>query len=76
MKCIKATKTTKQFKTGDIKRVTDNEAASSTADGYWMYISKSEWKSSNRKPVEVVNEQITDAVTVSEKQLKSKKKSK
>ena len=49
MKCIKATKTTKQFKTGDIKRVTDKEAESSTADGYWKYIPKSEWKKATSK---------------------------
>lgn len=73
MKCIKATKTTKQFKTGDIKRVTDGEANSATADGYWMYISKSEWKAATRKPVEAVNDQITDAVTTKPKTKKTNK---
>jgi len=50
MKCIKAVKTTKQFTTGDIKRVTDSEADLATKDGYWMYVSKSEWKLATRKP--------------------------
>jgi hypothetical protein len=49
MKTIKATKNTKQFKVGDIKRVSDKEAESATADGYWMYISKSEWKKSTNQ---------------------------
>ncbi len=43
----------------------------------WKYISKSEWKLQTRVPkekiVETVNDQITDSVTVSQKQLKRKK---
>lgn len=75
MKCIKATKTTKQFKTGDIKRVSDREADTATRDGYWMYISKSEWKEATRKPVESEPE-MNESVTISEKQLNKKKRSK
>lgn len=72
MKTIKATKTTKKFKEGDIKRVTDKEATTATVDGYWKYVPKSEWKQENRKPVVAVNDQITDAVTVNKKQNKKK----
>lgn len=75
MKCIKATKTTKQFKAGDIKRVTDMEANSAVKDGYWMYIPKSEWKTETRKPVESEPE-TNESVTISEKQLNKKKRSK
>lgn len=52
MKCIKAVKSTKQFKQGDIKRVADKEADSATKDGYWKYVSKSEWKSATKKQEE------------------------
>ncbi len=72
MKCIKAIKATKEVEIGEIKRV-DDRTAQNMVGSYWQYISKSEWKSATRKPVEAVNDQITDAVTVSEKQLKRKK---
>jgi len=80
MKCIKAIRATKYSEVGDIKRVTDVEANEKVDTGYWSFVSKSEWKLATRKSktevVEVVNEQITDAVTISEKQLNKKKKSK
>jgi len=72
MKCIKAIKASKEAQIGEIKRV-DDRTAQNMVGSYWQYISKSEWKSATRKPVETVNDQITDAVTVSEKQLKRKK---
>jgi hypothetical protein len=68
MKCLK------NEKTGNIIRI-DDKQAEQMAGNTWKYISKSEWKSATRKPkpVEAVNDQITDSVTVSEKQLKRKK---
>jgi len=72
MKCIKAIKASKEVQIGEIKRV-DDRTAQNMVGSYWQYISKSEWKLATRKPVEAVNDQITDSVTVSEKQLKRKK---
>lgn len=78
MKCIKAIKATKYSAVGDIKRVADVEANEKVGTGYWKFVPKMEWKEATRKsqPVEAVNDQITDAVTISEKQLSKKKKSK
>ena len=80
MKCIKAIRATKYSAVGDIKRVTDLEANEKVDTGYWSFVSKSEWKLATRKSkpevVEAVNDQITDAVTISEKQLNKKKRSK
>ena len=78
MKCIKAIKATKYSVIGDIKRVTDIEANERVETGYWKFVPKMEWKESARKQKveEVVNPQITDAVTISEKQLNKKKRSK
>jgi hypothetical protein len=75
MKCIQAIREGKYSNIGDIKRVDDTDAQEKVTSGYWKFIPKSEWKLATRKPkpVEVVNDQITDAVTVSEKQLKRKK---
>ncbi len=72
MKCIKAIKASKEAQIGEIKRV-DDRTAQNMVGSYWQYISKSEWISATRKPVEAVNDQITDSVTISEKQLKRKK---
>ena len=74
MKCIKAIRATKDVEVGQIKRV-DDKTAENMVGNYWQYISKSEWKLATRKPtkLEVVNDQITDSVTISEKQLKRKK---
>ena len=49
MKCIRAVKATKQYKIGEVKRVSDKEAESATRDGYWQYVAKYEWKSLNKK---------------------------
>jgi hypothetical protein len=70
MKCLK------NEKTGNIIRVDDKQAEQMVGNT-WKYISKSEWKLQTRVPkekiVETVNDQITDSVTVSQKQLKRKK---
>jgi hypothetical protein len=77
MKCIQAIREGKYSKIGDIKRVDDTDAQEKVTSGYWKFIPKSEWKLATRKPkeqvVEAVNDQITDSVTISEKQLKRKK---
>ena len=74
MKCIKAIRATKDVELGQIKRV-DDKTAENMVGSHWQYISKSEWKMATRKPkqLEAVNDQITDSVTISEKQLKRKK---
>jgi phosphoserine aminotransferase len=80
MKCIKAIRATKYSEVGDIKRVTDLEANEKVDTGYWAFVAKSEWKLATRKSkaevVAVVNEETVDGVTISEKQLNKKKKSK
>lgn len=80
MKCIQAIREGKYSKIGDIKRVDDTDAQEKVTSGYWKFIPKSEWKMATRKPKEEVvaevNNQITDSVTIAEKQLKRKKKSK
>ena len=77
MKCIKAIKATKYSAIGDIKRVTDIEANEKVDTGYWKFVPKMEWKEATRgqKVEEVVNPQITDAVTT-EQPKSNKKKSK
>ncbi len=64
MKCLK------NAKTGTIIRVDDNQA-NNMAGNTWSYVSKSEWKTATRKPEPVVE---TKEETISEKQLKRKKK--
>jgi hypothetical protein len=68
MKCLK------NQKTGNIIRV-DDKQAEQMAGNTWKYVAKEEWKLATRTPkqLEVVNDQITDTVTISEKQLKRKK---
>ena len=74
MKCIKAIKATKYSAVGDIKRVKEDEADEKVSTGYWKFVPKSEWKEATRnKPVEAVNDQITDAVTAVEPKSKTKK---
>ncbi len=74
MKCIKAIRATKDVEVGQIKRV-DDKTAENMVGSHWQYISKSEWKLATRKPkqLQVVNDQITDSVTISQKQLRRKK---
>lgn len=68
MKCIKSIRATKDVEVGQIKRV-DDKTAENMVGSHWQYISKSEWKLATRKPkqLEVVNDQITDSVTISPK---------
>ena len=66
MKCLK------NAKTSNIIRVTDKQAEQMSGIE-WKFISKTEWKSATRKPEPVV-ESKTEEPTVSEKQLKRKKK--
>jgi len=64
MKCLK------NAKTGTIIRVDDNQA-NNMVGNTWSYVSKSEWKTTTRKPEPVVE---VKEETISEKQLKRKKK--
>jgi hypothetical protein len=53
MKCIKALKETKKYKVNDIARVSDVEADEKVTTGFFTYVSKSEWKSTQSKKEEV-----------------------
>jgi hypothetical protein len=64
MKCLKNTKT------GNIIRVSDEQADRATSE--WKFIPKSEWKAQFKKEVEV-KEEVAVEETISEKQLKKKK---
>jgi hypothetical protein len=76
MKCLK------NPNTGNIIRVTDKQA-DQISGKEWQFVSKTEWKSVSRKPEPVVEptKTISDSIirghegeTISEKQLKRKKK--
>jgi hypothetical protein len=56
MKCIKAIKDGKYSVIGDIIRVSDTDADQKVETGYWMFIPKSEWKSSFKKEPQEVPE--------------------
>ena len=66
MKCLK------NANTGNIVRVTDKQA-DQISGKEWKFVSKTEWKSASRK-LEPVVEAKTEEPTISEKQLKRKKK--
>lgn len=66
MKCLK------NLKTGNIIRV-DDKQAHSLVGREWQYVSKVEWKSATRVPAPII-EAVKEELTVSEKQLKRKKK--
>ena len=66
MKCLK------NARTGNIVRVTDKQA-DQISGREWLFVSKTEWKAVTRKPEPVV-ETKTEEPTISEKQLKRKKK--
>jgi hypothetical protein len=66
MKCLK------NLKTGTIIRL-DDFKANNMVGKEWKFVPKTEWKSSSRKPEPVV-EAKTEETTISEKQLKRKKK--
>lgn len=65
MKCLKSTKT------GNIIRVSDEQADRATSE--WKFIPKSEWKAQFKKAAPEVKEEIIVEETISEKQLKKKK---
>jgi hypothetical protein len=64
MKCLKSTKT------GNIIRISDEQADRATSE--WKFIPKSEWKAQFRKAAPEVKEEVVEE-TISEKQLKRKK---
>jgi len=66
MKCLR------NANTGNIIRVADKQA-DQISGKEWKFVSKTEWKSASRKPEPVV-EAKTEKATISEKQLKRKKK--
>ncbi len=43
MKCIKPAKS---YTVGEIRRVNDNEAEERVNNGYWKYVTKTEWRES------------------------------
>jgi hypothetical protein len=65
MKCLKSTKT------GNIIRVSDEQADRATSE--WKFIPKSEWKAQFRKAATELKEEVIVEETISEKQLKKKK---
>ena len=67
MKCLK------NLKTGTIVRL-DEFKANNLAGKEWVFVSKEEWKKVTRKPEPVVAEVSTQEETISEKQLKRRKK--
>jgi len=64
MKCLKSTKT------GNIIRISDEQADRATSE--WKFIPKSEWKAQFSKAAPEVKEEVVEE-TISEKQLKKKK---
>jgi hypothetical protein len=66
MKCLK------NANTGNIIRVTDKQA-NQISGKEWKFVSKTEWKTTSRKPEPVAETKVEEA-TISEKQLKRKKK--
>ena len=66
MKCLKNTKT------GNIIRVSDEQADRATSE--WKFIPKSEWKAQFKKEVVELKEEVAVVEeTIAEKQLKRKK---
>jgi hypothetical protein len=66
MKCLR------NLKTGNIIRVTEKQADQMIGKE-WQYTSKVEWKTATRIPEPIV-EAVKEQLTISEKQLKRKKK--
>jgi hypothetical protein len=65
MKCLKSTKT------GNIIRVSDEQADRATSE--WKFIPKSEWKAQFKKAITQEEEVAVAEPTIAEKQLKKKK---
>ena len=72
MKCLKAIKATKNVEVGKVIRVDDKEADLKVKDGYWKYVSKTEWRES--KGIEKSTEETPQETKVETK--KSKKNAK
>ena len=66
MQCLK------NLKTGTIVRL-DEFKANNLVGREWVFVSKEEWKKATRKPEPVVEVSVQEE-TISEKQLKRKKK--
>ena len=69
MKCIKATKSTKDVVLGEIRRV-DDKTAYNMVGSSWEYVPKSEWK----KQVRVTNEEENLSEKKQNKKEQKKKK--
>ncbi len=54
MKCIKCIKEAKSYTVGEIRRVKDIEAEERVNNGYWKYVTKTEWRASKG----IVKEQV------------------
>jgi hypothetical protein len=68
MKCLKSSKT------GEIIRISDEQADRATRE--WQFIPKSEWKAQFKKEAPKVKEEVAvvaEELTIAEKQLKKKK---
>jgi len=83
MKCIKSIKASKNYSLNQIRRIDDLEAEQRMNGGNWIYIPKSEWKAKVRQQViqepvvaTDIDEPSQHQETVSERQLKFKKRDK
>jgi len=79
MKCIKAVKETKHYKLGEIRRTDNQDAEDKVNSGVFQYIGKEEWKKEVRdlvRPEPKKEKTVEEDLTIAEKQLKRKKKSK
>lgn len=68
MKCLKSSKT------GEIIRISDEQADRATRE--WQFIPKSEWKAQFKKEAPKLKEEVAvvvEELTIAEKQLKKKK---
>jgi len=82
MKCIKATRATKNIEVGEIIRV-DDKTADNKVGLSWVYVPKSEWKLATRKskskneseePKKELNPKQIDGQTLKKSFVKTRKK--
>jgi len=82
MKCIKATRATKNIEVGEIIRV-DDKTADNMVGLSWVYVPKSEWKLATRKskskneseePKKELNPKQIDGQTLKKSFVKTRKK--
>jgi len=82
MKCIKATRATKNIEVGEIIRV-DDKTADNMVGLSWVYVPKSEWKLATRKskskneseePKKGLNPKQIDGQTLKKSFVKTRKK--